>query len=264
MFKPNKYTRWYFSIVESAKNRMTHGYSETHHIIPKCLNGLDTADNLVKLTAREHFICHLLLTKMHDSAKLKYALICLTLKNQHQRSRYVPTSKIYEKIKQTNAELAKERFTGNQKHNVGKKRAYNPITNEIKMFFENDIPNDWILGNSPEMKKSQSGKNKNKTYYHNPDSKEVIALSEGEKIPHGFIKGNVNSLNASKKAAEKNTGTILCYDPITLKSKRCKEIPNGWIKGSIFIWANNGIENKQYMKNQPLPEGWVKGRLIWR
>lgn len=40
------------------------GYTEKHHIIPKSLGGSNTKDNLVRLTAREHFICHKLLVRM--------------------------------------------------------------------------------------------------------------------------------------------------------------------------------------------------------
>jgi hypothetical protein len=43
---------------------MPQGYTEKHHIIPKSLGGADRKDNLVRLTPKEHFICHLLLPKM--------------------------------------------------------------------------------------------------------------------------------------------------------------------------------------------------------
>ena len=39
---------------------------ERHHIIPKCMGGSNTKDNLILLTVREHFVCHLLLTKCTD------------------------------------------------------------------------------------------------------------------------------------------------------------------------------------------------------
>jgi hypothetical protein len=42
-------------------------YVENHHIIPKSLGGYDTKENLVYLTAREHYIAHLLLCKFGDS-----------------------------------------------------------------------------------------------------------------------------------------------------------------------------------------------------
>jgi hypothetical protein len=42
------------------------GYTERHHIQPKCLGGTDDHKNLVRLTAREHFVVHHLLTKIHS------------------------------------------------------------------------------------------------------------------------------------------------------------------------------------------------------
>lgn len=62
-FIENKYKQWYDGIVNHASNRTVEGYTERHHIVPKSLGGTDNVSNLVKLTAREHFICHLLLTK---------------------------------------------------------------------------------------------------------------------------------------------------------------------------------------------------------
>jgi hypothetical protein len=65
IFIDNKYSRIYFSIINRAKERLLENtYFEKHHIIPKSLGGSNKKENLVKLTAREHFICHLLLTKM--------------------------------------------------------------------------------------------------------------------------------------------------------------------------------------------------------
>lgn len=63
-FLTNKYYRWYYGIINFRLLNPITGYTETHHILPKCLGGINDAANLVCLTAREHFVCHLLLTKM--------------------------------------------------------------------------------------------------------------------------------------------------------------------------------------------------------
>ena len=39
LFLQNKYTSWYFSIINKAKERATEGYTEKHHIVPKTLGG---------------------------------------------------------------------------------------------------------------------------------------------------------------------------------------------------------------------------------
>lgn len=67
IFMQNKYSRWYFSIIEKARSlNRTKGteYFESHHIIPKSMGGTNDLFNLVLLTAREHFIVHCLLPRM--------------------------------------------------------------------------------------------------------------------------------------------------------------------------------------------------------
>lgn len=66
MYLDNKYTLWYSRIINSAQVRaiIPTNYTELHHIIPKSLGGKDDRSNLVRLTPREHYVCHLLLTKM--------------------------------------------------------------------------------------------------------------------------------------------------------------------------------------------------------
>lgn len=59
----NKYKTWHDNIIVKAKNRTLTCYTEKHHIIPKCLGGSNNQDNLVRLTAKEHFIVHMLLCK---------------------------------------------------------------------------------------------------------------------------------------------------------------------------------------------------------
>lgn len=64
MFIQNKYLIIYNNIINRARNRTIYEYTERHHIIPKSLNGSNDKDNIVKLTAREHFICHQLLIRI--------------------------------------------------------------------------------------------------------------------------------------------------------------------------------------------------------
>jgi len=98
MFLLNKYTSWYYNIINSAKSRDIAGYTEKHHIIPKCLGGSNDPSNLVRLSARQHFVCHLLLTKMlSGSAKYKMAFaLNRMLTSSKKHNRYTPSSKMYE------------------------------------------------------------------------------------------------------------------------------------------------------------------------
>lgn len=75
------YKKCYDQLVQRAKNRKTiNEYAESHHIIPKSHGGSDDESNLVKLTAREHFIAHLMLVKIHPNslAMVKAAMFMCT------------------------------------------------------------------------------------------------------------------------------------------------------------------------------------------
>lgn len=98
MFLKNKYTRIYWEIIESAQNRVLTGYTERHHIIPKSMGGGDNPVNLVELTAREHYLVHLLLTKMTvglDRRNMAYALSYFNTQCKNTRRR-PPNSRWYE------------------------------------------------------------------------------------------------------------------------------------------------------------------------
>jgi len=105
----NKYTRWYNQIINRAQKRVIEGYTERHHIQPRSLGGTDSVDNLVDLTAREHFVCHWLLTKMtagEDRYKMINALRMMRAeKPGQQRYNTLITSRVYENIKQEYAHM---------------------------------------------------------------------------------------------------------------------------------------------------------------
>jgi 5-methylcytosine-specific restriction endonuclease McrA len=107
MFLPNKYTTIYFSIIHHASTRSPIKKGERHHIIPKSLGGTNEKINLVLLTYREHFLCHILLTKMVEGtmkAKMVYALwrmsqcnssrgICTSRQFSYAREQFIETIK---------------------------------------------------------------------------------------------------------------------------------------------------------------------------
>ncbi len=77
------------------ENRRKHNgvYYENHHIIPKCVGGDNSKNNLVLMTSREHFLAHWMLVKMYpNNFKLVYAFNCFSLNNKGDR----PCSRYYE------------------------------------------------------------------------------------------------------------------------------------------------------------------------
>jgi hypothetical protein len=102
MFIPNKYTKWYFSIVNNATSSKR-SPAEKHHIIPKSMGGSNQKTNLALLSPREHCLCHLLLTKMtsgNHRYKMVFAALMMTeMKSKNHSRTYRINSRIYEALR---------------------------------------------------------------------------------------------------------------------------------------------------------------------
>lgn len=73
------YQKIYDDLIERARNRITEGYVERHHIIPRCMGGDDSKTNIVKLYPEEHYLVHLILCKLNEgNSKLLYAAMNMT------------------------------------------------------------------------------------------------------------------------------------------------------------------------------------------
>lgn len=111
MFIENKYTKWYYDIIYNTKSG-NNNYCELHHIIPRSLGGSNKPANIIKLTAREHFVCHWLLSKMlegQNKEKMIYALRLMCKRKLHNEK---VTSRVYENTKQLHAVAMSKRHKG--------------------------------------------------------------------------------------------------------------------------------------------------------
>lgn len=101
------------------------GYSENHHFIPRCMLGDDSPENLVRLTAKEHYIAHVLLCKIFpENASLLCAWNNMRIKSNNQ-NRYIP-SREYKELKELFSKSMSLLHTGH-KYWVGKKHTKNSI-----------------------------------------------------------------------------------------------------------------------------------------
>ena len=128
IFIDNKYTKWYNNIISNARTRNSiDGYVERHHVIPKCLGGSNKNENLVILSAREHFICHWLLTKMIGSKRHYYqlwnALSSMLYWHKTDSSRYKITSRKFELLKIQISKNKSNYFSGKNNSMFGKKHS---------------------------------------------------------------------------------------------------------------------------------------------
>lgn len=98
MFLDNKYSAWYFSLISNRQANTFDGYGEVHHVIPKSLGGSNEKSNLIRLTAREHFVAHRLLVKMvigKDKRKMVFAL-----KRTVSSKTHIPNSRTFAIIRE--------------------------------------------------------------------------------------------------------------------------------------------------------------------
>lgn len=100
----------YNSLINRAKLRKTvYGYSEKHHVIPKCLGGSNEPENIVVLTAEEHYLAHQLLVRIHpDEPKILYAAVMLCFSPTDRRI----NNKVYGWLKKKLAVTQSEKFKG--------------------------------------------------------------------------------------------------------------------------------------------------------
>ena len=131
------YKKIYNQIIEKRqKEPINNGYSEKHHILPKSLGGSNNQENLVRLTAREHFICHYLLIKINTKTENKYKMIkafsMMNLSNSIQQ-RYM-NSRLYESQKKLFSEAQSQAQKGKGNSQFGTCWVCNlePLSKKIK------------------------------------------------------------------------------------------------------------------------------------
>lgn len=226
----NKYYNWYVNICQRAQtqNRQKGNdvYYERHHILPKSfkLGGEQDKMNLVHLTAREHYVAHILLSKFTVGdyrKKMVYALWYLSNRNIH-----TPTSRLYEStkrryientksrvdseetrrkkahpgelngmhgrthsdtVKQKLSALAKERFTGKSYEEIhGAERAAHLKQDKSKKLAE-------FIKNNPGVRDGKNNPNAKTYYFIDPNGEEYIVTGglrkfcEANSLPIGSI-----------------------------------------------------------------------------
>lgn len=236
MFKQNKYTNYYYNIINNATQN-TDVYGEEHHIIPKSLGGSNKRENLVRLTAREHFICHWLLIYMVDSKlkyKMQFAFFKMFSESDNQK-RYAP-SRHYEKAKLHNLEAIRFRKT----------------TKGYKM--------------SDEAKEKMSKAKKGKMVFRDPETNERFWANveqEQEMLNKGLIRGSgldvkgkknprfgiVMSNETKQKISKARTGQSIVY--VGKELERRKQFCADRNKDPKFIKLSSERRSKEYVVTNP-------------
>jgi len=168
------YKKIYDSIINKRIIVQYDGYNERHHIIPKSLGGTDDKKNLVMLSAREHFLCHYLLTKIYkkdtfDWYKMFCAFMMMKCHSLTHKGRYF-NSRLYDSLKSKRSSIMSLLQKGECNSNYGKMWISNIDLQCNKLIYKNDIiPEGWVVGRSVWKKHDKEVKRnlKKETQYEN-------------------------------------------------------------------------------------------------
>lgn len=251
IFIDNKYTRWYYSIVNARlasplDNRV---YTESHHIIPESFHAVrsrpgpvgwvegdpEAPTNKVSLSAREHFICHWLLTKMttgKERFKMVEALLGMRAENKNQR-RYnnAITSRVYTGLKHEHAIGLSKRFSGEGNPNWG-----NTWTDEQKQ-----AQADKVRGEKNGAKKPGVGAR-------------IAAKKNGVKRDP-FSQECIDAMSAAKVGEKNNMWGKEVPDERRAVLKKNTE---------RYCWVTNEVIDERVLKTDAhlyLTKGWRRGRV---
>jgi hypothetical protein len=266
MFIKNKYAMWYYNIIANALTRESiQGYSENHHIVPKSLGGKNNRGNLARLTAKEHFVCHLLLIKMtagKDKMKMAYAAQRMsTTKNEYTANRYTANSRSYEFIRVTLSEVARLKTPHTPERRLEINRKIKEATTGKKKTIDPET-----------MAQLKLVRSKNAT------GKKLRPKTEEEKLAHSKkLKGRVSNRKGVTLSAETRMKSSISHLGIKWfhnveTGERVQVLPNeeppaGFVSGSgktnkSWFYNEELQESKLFLLVEPIPDGWVLGRRI--
>ena len=160
------YRHVYMRIISHAKQEMKLGlrpknqldkknfpnqYFEFHHILPRSLFPLwiKRKSNIVPLTAREHFFCHQLLTKIYPTQSMYYALSAFN----SNKSKRLLASKDYEKCRIASHEANQNRvynfkITKDEIHQI-RKTAFEKYWNNLTVAQKEERKESYKLRRKP-------------------------------------------------------------------------------------------------------------------
>ena len=233
------YLNRYITFIQQCqlKNKDFKGYTENHHICPRAIfplykNFSKNPWNKATLTARQHFIAHMMLWKLYKNRSMTRAFGMMS-------SYYlIKKSRLYETIKLEYSLLISDQMSNTVSIKCSSGRS--------KRISKKEFDSLGLKGHTKGMTAAKD-KNGNILFVSCDD----IRFNTGE------IKGN-------------NAGTKYINDGfINKRIQKIDPIPFGWNEGRILknsqknsIWINNGIESKMIHKNYMIPEGFVLGRLL--
>lgn len=123
-------------------------------MLPRCMGGSDTKDNLVMLFPEEHYVAHLLLVKIYPAHP---GLVWAAAKMSQDSRTTQRTNKLYGWLKRRLSEIAKSRV-GEKNGSFGSRWIHNEDTLEAtRIDVDALLPEGWCIGRKPENKCATCG-----------------------------------------------------------------------------------------------------------
>ena len=245
-------------------------YTEKHHIIPRCMGGTDDKGNLAILTAREHYIAHLLLTKCvtdEFKGKILHAYVMMsTVRDKNQERIYKINSRLFESRKIESNKIKSEfRHTEEAKRSISenlKGVKKKPFTEEHKKNISESHKgqNAWNKGLRGLVKASEETKRKiseaNKGRVISEETRNKLSLAHKGKSRQPLseeAKRKISEANKGRKMpkehidkmSELQKDTVFCYDKVSECFCRVPKEVYENLKGVRYITSNS----KEYKLN---------------
>ena len=296
------YKKVYDKIIENRLNNPLDEteYGENHHIIPRSLGGSDEIKNLVRLTAREHFICHALLAEMYEREtnewyKMNHAFMMMKSSRDYQ-DRYF-NSRLYELKRKDFSKVMSGVQSGKKNSQYGKVWIYNlDLEQSIKVYkseLDYYLETGWVKGRvlnfskfkidqldrdkfqkeKKVSKKNKQLKNKNITTVSKTDLKKKLYVDLYTQYLNSectTVKEFAFTIKLNKQTLYDNWKKYINGYPLDVQlSKRIKATSisvYGEKNGNYgYRYINNGLVEKRIHSSENLPIGFNYGRLetIW-
>lgn len=135
-------------------------YGEIHHILPKSLGGSNSTENLIRLSAKEHFVIHLLLIRIFpigsiERGKMLYAMKRMRYGNKAQRE-LKNSSRMYEYHRKEISEVMSKKHLGKPKTIEHRQRISQAKTGKSRNDLDRYRKTTLELWKDPEYAKKQS------------------------------------------------------------------------------------------------------------
>ena len=233
------YKKHYDLLISTRKNRtiIKDQYYEKHHIIPKSHGGNNDKDNLIFLTAREHFIAHWFLWRIHRDSKMAFAFYLMSYGIRNGRF----SSIAYEEAKHARSKFISE---SNKIHKTG-----------------------YIKSEETRKKLSQSLKNLKKSEIHKQKISESLKKLSKTKEHREKISKSLKNFDWSsyternKNISIKNTGSLNGKARIVNQYNENYELINTFLTMKEALIYINTISDKNIYKTTFF-RYIVKGQLL--